>query len=481
MKASGGRRDIGVWRWRPLLASLACAIALACVAPVGTAAAGSSADGPFPQDTLPDGRVCPLVMFFGLRGDYDALPNDSFTSPSYPMDGSGIGADVQAFDQEIKDWLINAGWPSSWLKEQGVPYDADYLQYTGDDVPYGQQQGNAINQYIGAFRQDCPRTFIVVVAQSLGAMVLHYADQVPHYAGAIVMFGDPLHWPGCLPQDKAPPGQCAPIDSGGDDSGYGIATGKDGNPLGLVAIPQDMWPQYYPSDPLDTAYQANSYCLYQDGVCGSPNTGEALYYAWQGNHTKYRFNRDKLLENAEAPVQSAFNDWLEYLVSLSPSPSPLPPAPTPGPVSPPAAPPPMDGLFLYNSSSGASYTELPDGSGGWKGIAGPPFSAGWQVYPGRYAWNGRTGLFVYNPSNGDNWVEFADTAGGWQGIKGPSMSAGWQVHTGDFLSNGRTELFLYNPTNGNNWIEVPSGTGGWTGIQGPSFSAGWSVYTGVYN
>jgi hypothetical protein len=136
MKASGWRGDLGRWRLRPLLASLACAMALACLAPAGIAAAAPT-DGPFPQDTLPDGRTCPLVMFFGLRGDYDTLPNDSFTSPSYPMDGSGIGGDVRQFDQEIKDWLINAGWPSSWLKEQGVPYDADYIQYTGDTVPHG--------------------------------------------------------------------------------------------------------------------------------------------------------------------------------------------------------------------------------------------------------------------------------------------------------------------------------------------------------
>ena len=42
------------------------------------------------------------------------------------------------------------------------------------------------------------------------------------------------------------------------------------------------------------------------------------------------------------------------------------------------------GLALYNPSSGASYVELADGSGGWSGVQGPEFSAGWNVYPGSY-------------------------------------------------------------------------------------------------
>jgi hypothetical protein len=40
-------------------------------------------------------------------------------------------------------------------------------------------------------------------------------------------------------------------------------------------------------------------------------------------------------------------------------------------------------LFLYNPANGASYTEFANGSGGWAGVPGSAFSAGWSVYPGQ--------------------------------------------------------------------------------------------------
>jgi surface antigen len=47
-------------------------------------------------------------------------------------------------------------------------------------------------------------------------------------------------------------------------------------------------------------------------------------------------------------------------------------------------PPPvhLTDLFLYNQSNGASWVEFANGSGGWSGVKGPPYSAGWTVYPG---------------------------------------------------------------------------------------------------
>ena len=64
-------------------------------------------------------------------------------------------------------------------------------------------------------------------------------------------------------------------------------------------------------------------------------------------------------------------------------------------------------MFLYNPSSGASYVEFANGSGGWTGgVAGPAFSAGWSVYPGNFNSDGLTDYFLYNPSSGASYVDW---------------------------------------------------------------------------
>jgi surface antigen len=48
-----------------------------------------------------------------------------------------------------------------------------------------------------------------------------------------------------------------------------------------------------------------------------------------------------------------------------------------------SAPSSLSDLFLYNRSTGASWTERADGKGGWiDGVKGPQFAAGWSAYPG---------------------------------------------------------------------------------------------------
>ena len=47
-----------------------------------------------------------------------------------------------------------------------------------------------------------------------------------------------------------------------------------------------------------------------------------------------------------------------------------------------------------------------------------PVSAGWSVYPGNYG-GSNTDLFVYNPSTGASYVELANGSGGWTGVKEP--------------------------------------------------------------
>jgi hypothetical protein len=58
------------------------------------------------------------------------------------------------------------------------------------------------------------------------------------------------------------------------------------------------------------------------------------------------------------------------------------------------------------------------------------FSAGWNVYTGDFNADGKTDLFVYNPGSGANWTELANGSGGWTGVKGPSFSPGWNIYTG---------------------------------------------------
>jgi hypothetical protein len=454
--------------------------------------------GASPARASQTGYSCPDVLFLGMRGDHDVAPNDpppgSPPGTPLPMDGSGIGADVAAVDGTVKDWLAGSGIT---VAEEGIPYSTDpqsTAEKTADD--YGSYSNNSgegritggnVDAFVAGIHQACPDTFLVVVAQSLGSLILHYAYQVPSIANLIVMFGDPLHWPGASID-----GSCVNYvkyycdTSVYDNSGYGLGTGKEptsGLISALIAlaarIPAREVPQQYPNDLLDHADNASSWCLNNDGVCGSGWPDPVVHAGGPlSAHTKYRFT-PSILDDAAYGVVNEISSWWNAQNSVNGLPIWTPP---PAPVdSPPPPPPPRDGLFLYNSSSGASYTELPDGSGGWTGIQGPPFSTGWQVYPGSYATDGRAGLFVYNPGNGDNYTEFPDGAGGWYGIKGPSMSPGWQVYPGHFNGGSRTDLFLYNPSNGDNWVEVPDGAGGWAGIQGPYFSPGWQVYTGDFN
>jgi FG-GAP-like repeat len=470
MATSRLRRVPARWRWRSLLAGLACVAVLVYAVPGSPAAARVTAG-----KRLAGASSCPDVLFLGLRGDNDGAPNRGIT-----MDGSGIGADVAALvSLEQRDFN---GYPIS-MKAQGVPFGRDpstyqddggdnYANYMFDDSGNpGLWVGGEIDNFVATVHNECPRTFLVIVAQSLGAMALHYATEAPKLAGAVVLFGDPLH----VANDKT-------VDAGEDNSGNGFATGAD-TPGGLFDVPKNDRPPPYPNDVLDTSGNVRSYCLNNDGVCGSCTelgcwgSWTNWWTAWQGTHTQYRTGRDGLLYEAEYYVGTAIWNWWISQPTPTPVPSPTPPPP-PHPTPPP--PPPKSGLFLYDPSTGASYTEFPDGSGGWSGVKGPAFSAGWQVYPGQFTWDGRTDLFVYNPGNGANYVDLSDGAGGWTGIKGPSFSPGWQIYIGDFGSDGRTDLFAYNPSNGNNYTEFPNNGGGWYGIKGPYFSPGWQVYPGKF-
>jgi hypothetical protein len=434
----------------------------------------SMAAGPTPQGQRPTAIThCPTVAFLGMRGDNDGGP-----SPGITWDGSGIGADVHQLDMTVEK-ILGAGIAA---KEQGVPFgvdpgsgvdEDDYLSYTIDDNgnPAG-WVGDEVNRFVETVREGCPRTFIAVVAQSLSAMVLHYADQVPRYANAIVMFGDPLHV-----------ANNTTIDAGEDNSGTGFATGAD-TPFGLFDVPADMRPPGYPHDALDKAINASSYCLKDDGVCGSCvdiGCGSSLtnwWTAWQGNHTQYRTDLHGIMTKAAGLLAAVIAAWLIGGSHHFPS-FPLARPPTRSPPTHPV--PPMSGLFLYNASTGASYTEFPDGSGGWHGVKGPVFSSGWQVYQGQFIWNGRTDLFVYNPRTGTSYTDLSDGTGRWDGIKGPPFSIGWRIYTGDFGGDGRTDLFVYKPSTGTNYTEFPNNGGGWSGIKGPYFSPDWEVHPGNFS
>ena len=76
--------------------------------------------------------------------------------------------------------------------------------------------------------------------------------------------------------------------------------------------------------------------------------------------------------------------------------------------------------------------ETANGSGGWTGVQGPAFSAGWTFYPANLNGDGLTDMFLYNPATGDSYVEFADGSGGWtNSVKGPAFSTGWNIYSGD--------------------------------------------------
>src|SRR5439155_1318174 len=93
-----------------------------------------------------------------------------------------------------------------------------------------------------------------------------------------------------------------------------------------------------------------------------------------------------------------------------------------------------------------------------------------------------TDLFLYNQSSGTSYVEDANGSGGWNGVSGPTFSKGWSVYTGNFNSDAYTDLFLYNATTARtSYVEMSNGNGGWSGVVGPTFSTGWKVYPGSYN
>jgi hypothetical protein len=54
------------------------------------------------------------------------------------------------------------------------------------------------------------------------------------------------------------------------------------------------------------------------------------------------------------------------------------------------------------------------------------------MYLGDFTGNGLTDLFDYNPSTGASYVDLANGSGGWTGVAGPRFSTGWNVYTGVF-------------------------------------------------
>ncbi|HEV2378045.1 MAG TPA: hypothetical protein VGS19_38515 [Streptosporangiaceae bacterium] len=188
------------------------------------------------------------------------------------------------------------------------------------------------------------------------------------------------------------------------------------------------------------------------------------------------------LQHTSADIQ--LTDPGEYVqINSAPSDTPAYPPPAPGSTY----GPPMPGggrgsltdLFLYNPSTGASYTERASGSGGWiDSVAGPRFSTGWNVYPANLYGDGLTDLFLYNPSTGASYTERASGSGGWiDSVPGPRFSTGWNVYPATLYSGSLTDLFLYNPSTGASYTERASGSGGWIDpVAGPRFSTGWNIY-----
>lgn len=412
-----------------------------------------------PAPALAGASGCAQVLIMGFRGAGDDPP--SATS-------MGMGDDVQVAATEVADWLDSHQWSVSL---EGVPYPG----VSGPQVELPSQLQLSIlgaAAYVLQRHEACPGSQIALVAQSEGAAVLNeIVNSVPSTVD--VMFGNPLHLPG-TPYDWKVQG----------NQGDGVAV----NPWVISGTPPEpiaagLWPQL------------RSYCLQGDFVCG----GECFAFTCNpfaidpGAHTAYRDNRQGVLDDAVPFMESVLAHHLPPPGGWTPPPLPLPPALWPGPIPPlpavwstvPQTFTPVvhrrDGLFLYNPSTGASFVDFADGSGGWTGVKGPTFSAGWNVYPGRYNGDGLTDLFVYNPTSGASYVDLTDGRGGWNGVKGPQFSAGWSVFAGDLNADGLTDLFVYNSSSGASYVELADGAGGWAGVAGPQFSAGWAISTGDFN
>jgi len=309
--------------------------------------------------------ACHSLELLGLRG---------------LQDPPGMGDDSAAVAAEVQQMLVPFGYDvgTAGVQFDGLPSFIDILSPVNQFLVGNEQQAQ---QSISQYAATCPRSVIALIGQSEGAAILHQiigGSMGPVPFSAAVFLGDPLHIPG--------------TSYDWDHDGDGTGQQGFGAPAAVWAATTSSTPNDIPGfmEPL-----IHSYCLPGDFVCG----GNCLNFLICGipdlsAHTSYRFNRDHVKDRAAGFLAQTVLPFLPPPFG-TPPPNPLPtPTPGPAPTSAALVVPNPAGLFLYNPHGGTAYVELPDGHGGWSGIAGGYFSAGWNVYTGRLNGDALTDLFL---------------------------------------------------------------------------------------
>ena len=328
-------------RWvlaRPLRLAVIVTLLLAFAATaVGTTPARADIASPW--------GGCASVKVVGIRG----------TAEDFSDSTLGMGPELYPLYQQVAQ-----GLPGLQIAGTGLWYPA--AQWTSPQFTMSIGVGAAdLGMDMEVEAQACPQEKVVLIGYSQGAAVLgDYLDGIsstalaPNILAAAVLWADPNF--NQLSRTAIP-------QSDGLFVWHGVLGPRDNTP------DQRDYPWIWGN-------RIASYCLQADPVCN-----------WQGG-----INLSGLpvhfSQYAEPPNLGESASAILALVKASnpvySNPPPYPPAypPTPGPGSPP--PPPKTGLFDYNPVTGASFVDLPTGTGNWLGIRGPAFSTGWNIYTGDF-------------------------------------------------------------------------------------------------
>jgi len=208
-------------------------------------------------------RPCSSLEIIGLRG-----AGDQFVGTHRS------GDDVYAFWLALRSALAGRAAPLPELYPlpyEQAPHVLGFPALIAHDITAG---SGLLTRYATARRERCMATKIVVVGQSEGAAVVHWAyPAISHDVNAVLLFGDPMRFPGASYEQ--------------DLGARGVPT------FGLLLALMDFNPRtgsFEDPIPSDSSL-VRSYCLQGDPVCGF-NT------SYPGSHLSYRNDAHLLVSAA---------------------------------------------------------------------------------------------------------------------------------------------------------------------------------------
>ncbi len=196
-------------------------------------------------------RPCSQIEIIGLRGYGDTLAA-----------WSGSGADVFALTAKLK-----ARISAQSLELYGLPYEQGSSPFglplfVPRDIP---PAAAVLSAYVDARSAACPNERLVVIGQSEGAAVTHWAyAEVATKVAAVVLLGDPLHLPGATYNETL------------SQNGYGQI---------VVWLAFDPFTLSFHDRIVSGVRNVKSYCLPHDQVCDSDPLD-----AHSNTHLDYRLN-----------------------------------------------------------------------------------------------------------------------------------------------------------------------------------------------